>query len=401
MILLNHIEGGSFSRMSIGDDVNAEEQENTAYNFYQLDYWNPFIESLPDKLSKSGLFGVLKSEPEFDEAEKWESNNIGSHCIYRLNDLFVPLQSHFLIYEFLYETINQGYYNRYSHISDYNASVKKIDDLKRNYEDLGVAKLSETNESNHRRNLVNTIEGVECNGKSRMLEKLLSVFPQVIRHRRYRNLTFIKTQVVWIKVDYPFDGTLKTFCMSIFRYLDEILKSNFVSKFGHSKNTEELMLIYVSHLLSLYSVGLLMIDNIDEIHLSTKKSKYLLRSIHKLSKLSNVPVITVVSSRVDVIKLLENQPTSNENGLVFYSFGTASECHNFIETILKYQWIQFDKNFEKEYKELLLKHCQGAIGKMVELHRDVQEHSMDLGVEIITNEVIEVLRCENKLRVQV
>ena len=53
------------------------------------------------------------------------------------------------------------------------------------------------------------IIGTSGIGKSRSISRLLSIYPQVNHHTEYKNLPFIRKQVVYLKIDCPHDGTLK------------------------------------------------------------------------------------------------------------------------------------------------------------------------------------------------
>ena len=47
------------------------------------------------------------------------------------------------------------------------------------------------------------IIGTSGIGKSRSISRLLSIYPQVNHHTEYKNLPFIRKQVVYLKIDCP------------------------------------------------------------------------------------------------------------------------------------------------------------------------------------------------------
>lgn len=55
-------------------------------------------------------------------------------------------------------------------------------------------------------------------GKSSVVERILSLYPQVLLHKSPVN----RLQVVWIKLNCPHDGSLKTLCMDFFTKVDNI-----------------------------------------------------------------------------------------------------------------------------------------------------------------------------------
>ena len=65
-----------------------------------------------------------------------------------------------------------------------------------------------------------TIIGVSGVGKSTAVEKILSLYPQRIVHTKYRERPLAFTQLVWLKLDCPHDGSLKQLCYQFFYALD-------------------------------------------------------------------------------------------------------------------------------------------------------------------------------------
>ena len=78
-----------------------------------------------------------------------------------------------------------------------------------------------------------TIIGLSGIGKTTAIERVLSFYPQIIRHQEYQRRPFQFTQICWMKLDCPFDGSLKGLCI-LFR-MDRLLGSNYLNKFGSQK----------------------------------------------------------------------------------------------------------------------------------------------------------------------
>ena len=57
-----------------------------------------------------------------------------------------------------------------------------------------------------------TLMGFSGIGKSTAIEKILLLYPQVLLHENPVN----RLQVVWLKLNCPHDGSLKTLCMDFF-----------------------------------------------------------------------------------------------------------------------------------------------------------------------------------------
>lgn len=87
-------------------------------------------------------------------------------------------------------------------------------------------------------------------GKTTAVERVLSHYPQCITHTNYKDNPFYIKQVVWMKLDCPYDGSIKGLCLSFFNELDRILDTNYSDIFIASRYTVDTMLIKMSHLAS-------------------------------------------------------------------------------------------------------------------------------------------------------
>ena len=64
-------------------------------------------------------------------------------------------------------------------------------------------------------------------GKSFSVERVLSLYPQVIHHNMYGGRNFTLSQITWLKLDCPFDGNTKGFCVEFFKAIDSLLGTNY------------------------------------------------------------------------------------------------------------------------------------------------------------------------------
>src|SRR5688572_17688521 len=68
-----------------------------------------------------------------------------------------------------------------------------------------------------------TLLGYSGVGKTRTINRILSYYPQVIKHSHYGKRPFTRSQILWLKIDCPANGTLRGLCISFFRAIDNIL----------------------------------------------------------------------------------------------------------------------------------------------------------------------------------
>jgi hypothetical protein len=76
---------------------------------------------------------------------------------------------------------------------------------------------------------------------------------------------------VWLKLDCPFDGSVKGLCANFFTEFDRLMADNTYNKFAKGRNTTTATMIpQMAQIARRHSLGLLVIDEIH--HLSVAKS---------------------------------------------------------------------------------------------------------------------------------
>ena len=68
------------------------------------------------------------------------------------------------------------------------------------------------------------VTGLSGIGKSTSVERVLSAYPQVITHERYRGCILHSDSSRWLKIECPHDGSAKQLCLSVLEALDTALE---------------------------------------------------------------------------------------------------------------------------------------------------------------------------------
>ena len=105
-----------------------------------------------------------------------------------------------------------------------------------------------------------TIISVSGVGKSTAVEKILSLYPQRIIHTRYREMPFVSTQLVWLKLDCPHDGSLKQLCYQFFYVLDMAAGTDYFQQYAKGRYSIDMLLIIITQLVRQFQIGILVID---------------------------------------------------------------------------------------------------------------------------------------------
>ena len=117
-----------------------------------------------------------------------------------------------------------------------------------------------------------SIIGISGIGKTTAIERLLLMYPQVIKHEAYKGEPFNRTQIVWLKIDCPYDGSLSTMCKGFFKAIDDLLGTRYLEKYGYLNRVTSTMLLHMTSLASMYGIGVLVIDEIQHL-LHSKMTK--------------------------------------------------------------------------------------------------------------------------------
>jgi energy-coupling factor transporter ATP-binding protein EcfA2 len=244
---------------------------------------NPLIECLPKILSDVDVvrrIGHLPPRP--DEAERALDPKLRGHGINRMKDVVVPFHIHLRLEDLFSQLIRYGYTGRNPlHASTVRHRLPSSAEIKGH----GFMSTAETL----------TLIGLSGMGKTTALNSIARLYPQVISHSKYKRQIFIETQVVWLKIDCPHDGSLGGFCAAFFSSLDDALGIEKYSGRSATGRSISVMLQKISQLCKAYFIGVLIIDEMQHLCSSRggKDREKLLNFFVQLSNDAGIPLVYV------------------------------------------------------------------------------------------------------------
>jgi hypothetical protein len=250
---------------------------------------NPFIEALPPLLDEDQAINCLARYPDYDESERLLPKHVRIHMIQNALHFFAPLPIHLDLEQRVARMIREGYRMRnpmnHHYWRDTNQRLKSYDHLAPSSRIL----------RNQAQTLPHgfTIIGCPGVGKSTSLEAILSLYPQVIFHGRYQDRDLTRAQIVWLKLEAPFDASTKGICLNFFQAVDDILGTNYERNYTSGRRTGELLL-QMARVAANHGLGVLVIDEIQR--LSQAKSggaEKMLNFFVQLSNTIGIPVVLV------------------------------------------------------------------------------------------------------------
>ena len=354
---------------------------------------NPFIEALPPTMNLAQIRESLKGNIRFKIGDIFASGQDRAHIITSLlDDFFQPLAQHVQLNEKISLMIRQGYIGRNPSDGSLNSHMQN------GYERIMQGNL-EAFRFHHTKSTALSLSLIGCSGsgKTSTLNRILSTYPQVIFHEAH-NLT----QVVYLKVDCPHDGSLKSLCIHFFRALDQALHTDYEIRYTRKRHGIETLLALMSQAATSHAIGVLVIDEIQ--HLSRSRSGGVEKMLNFFVTLVNtigLPVVFVGTPKAR--PLFETDLRSARRGAGFGALlwepmrnelgadaGRRSEWQAFTDTLWKYQWLQKrDEVLSPDIRDIWYDLSQGVLDIVVKLFVLSQLRAIATGVERITTGLLQ------------
>lgn len=366
-----------------GESVEAEYKEQVIEEYGD----NPFVEALPPILNELEAVEKLAVYPSFDPQERMLDKQYRIHLVQRLFQCFQPLMIHLDLESRISRVIRQGYLARNPFKPAYAQSLQEG-----HSEILGLRRELNSNSVFRTTAAGFTIIGVSGMGKTTAINRVLSLYPQVIVHKNYKGINFSMYQVSWLKLDCPFDGSLKGLCIEFFRKLDDILGTDYSKKFAIGRKTVDNMLSVMSQVARNIGLGLLIIDEIQ--HLSRAKSggdQKMLNFFVTLVNTIGVPVILVgTPAGLSILQSEFRQARrgSGQGDMIWERLNMDKNWDLLINAIWDYQWTKKHVPLTEELSNAFYEESQGIIDIFVKLYAMAQIQAITDGTEFITTQSI-------------
>lgn len=321
---------------------------------------NPLIEALPAILSDDGAALALQRKPAFPTAEERElPAKLKLHAVNRLRDVVLPLMVHLEIEEEFSQLIRRGYTNR-NPFARNTVAMRHAESL---------ADISQTDFSSSANNM--TVIGLSGMGKTTALNAVCSLYPQVIIHTQYKDHIFLQTQVVWLKLECPHDGSMRGFCAAFFDALDAALGVEEYGKLVRTRASIEILLQHIGRLCRTFYIGAIVIDELQHLLTRPKDKEKLLNFFVTLSNSAGVPLVYVgTNAMLDLFtSVVRNARRAASMALITLDrFSPEDEnWHILVEILWMYSWLPTPTTLDDELMEKLYDFSQGNVDFLVKL----------------------------------
>lgn len=352
---------------------------------------NPLIEALPDIYSERDAAVAMLVRPKFDPTERQLPAEQRWHLLARLKHVVVPRPKYYEIERTVSRLIRAGYVLR---------NPLRADTWRRVYYAKAQAEIRPSISGSLDQLMAAdskaTIVGLSGIGKTTAIDAVLRTYPdQVIRHEVYQESRLPITQIVWLKVTCPENGSISSFCREFARQLDRALGvDKYERMYSRSKLTRDELEGMMRQHSATYFLGLLVIDEIQRLNLAkTQGAAPLLDFFQDLRDHLKVP--TVLVGTYKAIRLFQHQlkdaRRASESGLIDVERPGShndAEWVRFVKRLWTYQWTQSPTQIDDELLYTLYDLTQGVTDILVILFKLAQQRAMLDGSEAVTIESI-------------
>jgi len=371
--------------------INAEYKEQIIYDYKN----NPLTEALPNIITQEDTIDLLANYPYFNEEERKLDKNYRCHLVQRIFQYFQPLNIHLDLYNRFSLVIRQGYISR----NPVNAEYASM--FNQGYEAILKSNVDFNNNIKFRSSASGfTIVGISGMGKTTTVNRILSTIPQLILHSKYKEKNLCMYQITWVKLECPFDGSIKALCLDFFARIDSIIGTKYFNKYGSGRLSTNTMIPIMAQICRNVNLGMLIIDEIQ--NLSSAKSggaENMLNYFLTLVNSVGLPVILIgTPSAIEIIQSQFRLARRNSamGALCWERLEKDSSWDLLIEGMWEYQWTKIYTTLTEELNQVLYEESQGIIDIVLKLYAMAQVKAISSSKsEGITVNLIKKIAKEN------
>jgi len=291
-----------------------------------------------------------------------------------------------------------GYYSRNPLDKSLNKRVKtKVDDIR-----SGWSQYEECDEDLSWSASGFSLVGMSGIGKSRSVLRILNLYPQVIHHSTYNNGNLTLSQLVWLKLECPFDGNLRGLCIAFFKSIDSILGTKYTNHFVKERRLLDELLGDMASVASNHFIGVLVIDEIQRLSLA--KSGGADKTLNFFVNLINtigVPVVLIGTFKAMAVlsrEFSQMRRGTGQGDLIWDRMANDSQWQLFTESLWRYQYTKKKCPLTKELSDVLYEETQGITDFAIKVYMFSQARAIESSQENITSSVIRSAAKDNLQR---
>ena len=344
-------------KYAIGDPVVKAVYDQTGTR-------NPLIEALPSRLPPESFFESMRSFPVL--GEKPRTVNQRKAALAQLPTIFTPLPYMYSIYDSLFRMLEASYHTLTS-----KESAARINAIFADKTSTGSYSTQAQS---------GALLGTPGIGKTSTVKRCLSMLPQVVAHEKYLGNPFYTKQVLWLYVECPSDASQKTMAYNIVRALDLAVEGNHLDYLMRSRSTaSSAVATYIKVLCMTYHVGLLVIDEIQNVVGAAQRSKKVKPLIRFLTELTNdtcTSVYFVGTTMADEVFQAEEYLRRRTRGPRLLPFKPDAGYREFLSSIWTFQVTERTAELTDRVANLIYTYSGGIPAYITSLFTEAQAQAL-------------------------
>lgn len=289
---------------------------------------NPLIEALPPQVTPEAFREMIGCFPAVPVEGSDSSYTAKMRGVAKVQTVFVPLDYMYPIYDTLYRMMQSTYYTR--------TSKENVVRLNSFFTEGGSMSAYGTQPQS------GALLGTAGIGKSTTIKRCLSLMPQVIAHEKYLGKPFFCKQVLWLFCECPSDASTKTMSYNIVKALDQAVGSNHLDYLLRMRSTAtSAVATYIKVLCLTYHVGLIVVDEIQNLVVQaqrTNRVKPLIRFLTELTNDSATAIYLSGTSLAETVFSAEEYLRRRTRGPRLLPFKPDGAYREFLQQLWPYQY---------------------------------------------------------------
>jgi hypothetical protein len=352
---------------------------------------NPLIEALPDIFTHNEVVGMFTNTPKFEPDTNNDSAEIRMHLIEQIKYGFMqPLPIHLELEGKISRMLRTGYIGRNPTSPLYARQFA-----------VGITEILKGEYDEEKGNIIGNrstatsfaVIGISGIGKSTAIENILLVYPQVITHTDYEyngiSTGYLK-QIVWLKIECPFNGSRGTLCKNFFEAVDCILGTDYYRTFVKQRMNESDLIDKMAHVAALHCIGVLVFDEIQRMQKGEEGQKTMNFFVELHNKLGVPQIFIGTYKSIDLFTpLLANARRASTMGATFFDrMQKDKKWEYFLSKLWRYQWLKEQTELTDEIIDLFYNETQGITDLVINLFIQAQLQAIASRKEQLTPQII-------------
>lgn len=345
---------------------------------------NPLIEALPPIYTEAQVARLLQYAPLYKTSYREMPLEHRLHLILDAVRFIQPLAIHLRLEQCLSRMIRGSYVGRNPYEFGAQASYyRQVRGLAEKEMPLELPPPAITTRGC-------SLVGHSGAGKSTAINRILSMYPQVIFHGRYKGRLFTHSQLVYVKLECPYDGLLSGLCKTFFMEVDRLLHTNTYERNvrrGQPKIDD--LLLRMAGVASRHSIGVLVIDEIQNLRKAKGDgASDVLDFLLWLDNQLGIPVVLVGTPKALPVLTGEFRRARRAAGQEAIAWNRMREGEKdwelFTETLWNYQFVRTNSLLTPELRHVLYYESQGITDIAVKVYMLAQIEAITNRTEVLT-----------------